>query len=74
MRYFTVHYTFRPGINGAPENREHESAFDDIDPETTDNELKNMAVREVENRFYNSIDYPLYGKFWQIIEVEERCY
>jgi hypothetical protein len=33
-----------------------------------------MAKKEVEHRFINSIDYPLYGDFWQITEVEEISY
>lgn len=74
MRYFTVYYTFRRGINGPTEKQETEVVFDDIDPETTDLELQRMAEREVNHRFESSDDYPLYGKFWQVTDVEERCY
>ncbi len=74
MRYFLVHYLFRKGINGPKVPKETEVAFDDIDPETTDLELKRMAEREVDNRFEKSEDFPLYGKFWEITDVEEINY
>lgn len=74
MRHFLVHYTFRKGINGPSEKRQSEITYDDIDPETTDMELKRMAANDVDQRFYQSVDYPLYGKFWQVIEVEDISY
>ncbi len=74
MRFFTVYYTFRKGINGPTENRETEVAFDDIDPETTDRDLVRMATNEVNQRFERSNDHPLYGKFWEVTDVQERCY
>lgn len=74
MRYFLVHYTFRHGINGPTENKTTEVAFDDIDPETSDQELRRMAVMEVDQRFEKSDDFPLYGKFWEVTDVEEINY
>lgn len=74
MRYFHVHYLFRHGINGHREPRQTEVAFDDVDPETTDAQLKQMARREVDSRFERSEDFPLYGKFWEITDVIEVCY
>lgn len=74
MRYFIVHYSFRPGLNGNPIMKSTEVAFDDIDPETTDDQLKRMAAIEVDQHFERSGDFPLYGKFWEVIEVEEVYY
>lgn len=74
MRHFMVYYDFRKGINGPIEKRSTEVAFDDIDPETTDLQLRRMAEREVNNRFESSNDFPLYGKFWEITEVKEINY
>jgi hypothetical protein len=74
MRYFIVHYQFRKGLGPEWEPRQTEVAFDDIDPETTDAELIRMAQMEVNTRFERSDDYRLYGKFWEITDVEEINY
>lgn len=74
MRHFIVYYLFRQGINGPKTGRETEVTFDDIDPETTDSDLRKMAIQEVDSRFYKSEDYPLYGKFWEITDVVEINY
>lgn len=43
-------------------------AYDDLPEETTKDEIKSMAKREVDSRLYNSIDYKDYGKNWEIID------
>lgn len=73
MRHFVVRYYFRHGINGRWEDREIVITFDD-DHETTDADFKSMAEREVNIRFERSDDYPLYGKFWEVYQVEEVDY
>lgn len=74
MRHFVVYYLFNIGINGPRKKRHLEVSFDDIDPETSDKDLKRMAHSEVDQRFKQSDDFPLYGKFWEVTDIEEVFY
>ncbi len=75
MKYFLVNYIFYKGLSRVPDYRNTEVCFDDIDPETTDAELKKMAAHEVDCRFIKcSEDFRIYGKFWDVTDVEEINY
>lgn len=74
MRHFLVHYEVRKGLGPEWVPKTHEASFDDVDLETTDHDLKQMARTEVDQKFFKSEDYPLYGKFWHIESVEEIKY
>jgi hypothetical protein len=74
MRHFIVQYEIRKGLGPEWVSKTHESTFDDIDPETPEFDLKRMAVYELETRLRASEDYPLYGKNWNIAEVNEVVY
>ena len=50
-------------------NKVFEVAFHDIEPGTSDYDIKQMAQKEVETKLYKSEDYPLYGKNWEVVGI-----
>lgn len=71
MKEFVVLFKIVKGLG--PENFEKAITvgFDDIDPETSEAELRQWAIREAEGQLYNSDDFRVYGKNWTLIEVYE---
>lgn len=59
----------RKGLGPDYAPKERIAYLDDVDTETSESDLKTMAVRQVEAKLYASEDYPLYGKNWYIKDV-----
>lgn len=69
MHEFIVEVSIRKGLGPEWVTKNFPVGFDDVDPGVPEYHLKQMAIREVESKLYNSEDYPYYGKNWSIIEV-----
>lgn len=48
-----------------------EVAFDDLPPDITDEDLKEMVRADVNDQLTRTADFPLYGKNWTINYIEE---
>jgi hypothetical protein len=67
--HFAVHFMIRKGLGPEYKEKVIEVGLDDIEPDTSDAELKSMAKLEAESYLSKSEDYPLYGKNWYVGEI-----
>lgn len=65
-----VSVSIRKGLGPEWFTKNFSVGFDDLPEETTSYEVRQMAIREVEEKLYGSEDYPRYGKNWVIQDVE----
>lgn len=70
--YFSVKFEIRKGLGPDTFFKDIGVFFDDIDPETSQGELNQMAVYEAELELYKSEDYHYYGKNWAVANVEQQ--
>ena len=68
--YFNVIFEIRKGLGPDTFLKTIAVGFDDLPPDTTDYELRQMAILEAESYLYKSEDYHLYRKNWKVAEVE----
>lgn len=68
---FMVAVSIRAGLGPGCFVKHFSVAFDDVPEDESIEEVKLWAKAEVEERLRNTIDFPLYGKYWEIIEVYE---
>lgn len=67
---FAVHFKLRKGLGPEWVDKTIFVGLDDVDPETTEFELKQMAINEAESQLYRTDDYKTYGKNWQYKDIE----
>jgi hypothetical protein len=70
MKEFVVIVSIRKGLGPEWIEKHFPVAFDDIDDDVSEYELKQWASWEVEKILHNSEDFAVYGKNWVIEEVE----
>lgn len=68
--YFAVHFILRKGMG--PEHVPHlvNVGLDDIDPGTTEEEIREMVLLDAESQLRKTEDYPVYGKNWIYKDME----
>jgi predicted KAP-like P-loop ATPase len=71
MREFAVHFLIRKGLGPDWFAKTIFVVFDDIDHETTESKLRQMARHEAESIMERSEDYLVYGKNWIYKDIEE---
>lgn len=69
MAEFNVEVLIRKGLGPDWIRKNFPVGFDDVPEDLTESDLRQMAIRDVESKLYNSEDYKDYGKNWKIIEV-----
>ncbi len=68
-RIYEVEVEIRKGLGPDLAHRTVSVGLDDIEPGTSEDEIRSMVESEVDDQLRRSEDYPLYGKTWRIVNI-----
>lgn len=67
---FAVHFMIRKGMGPDSFKKTIFVALDDLEPDMTEQEIKDLAISQAEGELYKNDDYKVYGKNWTLVDFE----
>lgn len=69
MRSFALEFEIRKGFGPGWARKTVFVGLDDLEPEMSEGEIRELAVQDAEEQLSRPSDYPLYGKNWRLVEI-----